>query len=91
MPSDGTLHISCTACRTGADLTVVVEDDGVGMSEEACAGLLQGESSEGLGMALRNIQERIRGYYGPESYMQVESTIGQGTSVRLFLKGSCTW
>lgn len=89
MPSVGTLHISCSAYREGADLTVIVEDDGIGMNEEARSGLLQGENSEGLGMALRNIQERIRGYYGAESFMEVNSKEGQGTSIRLFLKGSC--
>lgn len=91
MPSEGTLHIICSAYREGADLTVIVEDDGVGMSKETSSNLLQGESSSGLGIALRNIQERIHGYYGPESFMQVESQIGQGTSVRLLLKGSCDW
>ena len=91
MPSEGTLHITCSAQRTGADLTLVVEDDGLGMNEEAQAKLLEGGSSKGLGLALKNIQERIRGYYGPESYMQVESEEGKGTSVQLFLKGSCAW
>lgn len=89
MPSVGTLHISCSAHREGADLTIVVADDGIGMSEAASSQLLQGENSEGLGMALRNIQERIRGYYGPESFMEVKSKEGQGTSILLFLKGSC--
>ena len=91
MPSEGTLHIRCSAQRKGADLMLTVEDDGVGMNEEAQAKLLQGGSSKGLGLALKNIQERIRGYYGPESYMQVESEEGKGTQVQLYLKGSCAW
>ena len=91
MPTEGTLHITCTAKRKGADLSIIVEDDGIGMSEEARLKLLPGNESEGLGIALRNIQERIRGYYGPESYMQVDSEVGKGTRVQLFLKGSCAW
>ena len=91
MPSEGTLHIKCSAHRSGADLTLVVEDDGIGMSEEVKSKVFQGGSSNGLGLAMKNIQDRIRGYYGPESYMQVESEEGKGTSVRLYLKGSCAW
>ena len=91
MPAEGTLHITCTATRCGADLLVVVEDDGIGMSKDAEERLNKGKTSEGLGIAMRNIQERIRGYYGAESSMEIESKEGVGTSVMLFLKGSCAW
>ena len=90
MPSEGTLHISCTARRNGPDLTVVVADDGVGMTEEARDGLLQGDTSDGLGIAMRNIQERVRGYFGSDSDMIVESELGKGTRVTLYLTGACS-
>ncbi len=89
MPSEGTLHITCTAHESGGDLTIVVADDGVGMSEGVHAGLNQGSSSEGLGIALRNIQERVRAYYGNESRMSIESEEGKGCTVTLFLRGGC--
>lgn len=90
MPSEGTLHISCVVRLVGADLTVIVADDGVGMSEEARQGLLQGMTSDGLGIAMRNIQERVHGYFGSGSDMIVESEQGKGTSVTLLLKGTCS-
>ncbi|MBQ9022086.1 MAG: histidine kinase [Eggerthellaceae bacterium] len=91
MPAEGTLHISCTAMRSGADLTVIVEDDGLGMSNDAEARLANGKTTDGLGIAMRNIQERIRGYYGDDSSMEIESEEGRGTRVKLLLKGSCAW
>lgn len=89
MPSTGTLHIGVVARSDGDDLIVDIIDDGVGMSEEKRAGIMASTSSTGLGIAIRNINDRIRGYYGPESYMEVESREGEGTTVSLFLKDGC--
>ncbi len=36
---------------------------------------------------MKNITERLRVFFGTESYMEVSSRIGEGTVVRLVLKG----
>ncbi|MBQ9069222.1 MAG: histidine kinase [Eggerthellaceae bacterium] len=89
MPSEGTLHVACEARRSEGDLIVMVSDDGVGMTSDVKAGLESGESSDSLGIAMRNIQERVKGYFGLGSSMQVESSEGAGTRVMLLLKGAC--
>ena len=43
------------------------------------------ESETGLGIAVKNVQDRIRGYFGPESHMDVTSELGKGTIVTFVL------
>ena len=90
MPPTGCLHITITARRENEDdLAIDVADDGVGMSEERRATIKDAHSSTGLGIAVRNINDRMHGYYGPESHMHVESEEGVGTTVTLLLKHGC--
>ena len=90
MPSSGTLHIGITARRVNDDdLAIDVSDDGVGMNEEQCRTIKKSERSSGLGIAVGNINDRMKGYYGAESHMHVESEEGVGTTVTLFLKNGC--
>ena len=90
MPSEGHLEISVNARAEGDDLIIDIIDDGIGMSEEKRQNIMNPDSQTGLGIAVRNINDRILGYYGPESYMNVESTEGRGTTITLFLKSGCT-
>lgn len=90
MPTMGCLHIDVCAKADGNDLILKIIDNGVGMSEERRQNIMSTDSQTGLGIAVRNINDRIRGYYGSESYMDVESEEGQGTTVTLFLKNGCT-
>ena len=68
----------------------VVSDTGVGMSEESRSTIKKKKESTGLGIAVRNINDRMKGYYGPESHMHVESEEGVGTTITLLLKHGCT-
>ena len=87
MPSEGKLSISITGEVIGQDVIVRVMDDGVGMTEESRQNILHPESSTGLGIAVKNVHDRICGYFGPGTYMDVESELGVGTCVKLVLKG----
>lgn len=86
MPSEGKLTISVTGKIEGDDAVVSVCDDGVGMTEEARQNILHPESQTGLGIAVKNVHDRIRGYFGPGTRMDVESELGVGTCVKLVLK-----
>ena len=66
-------------------LVIRVKDNGIGMSEEACKNILAPKSSTGAGIAVKNVHDRIKGYYGSDSSMVVESVIGAGTTVTLTL------
>lgn len=86
MPSEGKLTIEVTGEVTGNDVIVRVCDNGVGMTEEARCNILHPESSLGLGIAVKNVHDRICGYFGPGTHMEVESELGKGTCVILVLK-----
>ena len=87
MPSEGKLTITITGEVIGQDVIVRVMDDGVGMTEESRQNILHPESSTGLGIAVKNVHDRICGYFGPGTHMDVESELGAGTCVKLVLKG----
>ena len=57
-------------------LVITVEDDGVGMDME---------TDMQKGYAMRNVMNRIRLHYGNDARMEVESSIGYGTKVKLYL------
>ncbi|MEF9841209.1 MAG: histidine kinase [Raoultibacter sp.] len=86
MPSEGMLSIKITGERNGDDVLVSVEDDGVGMTDEARDNILHPLSETGLGIAVKNINDRMQGYFGNESRMDIETELGRGTKVTLFLK-----
>lgn len=86
MPAEGQLLISIAGEIRGDDVYIYVHDNGVGMTEKALANIMNPESQTGLGIAVKNVNDRLRGYYGPDSYMDVQSVLGEGTQVTLFLK-----
>lgn len=95
MKDEGTLHISVSvhSCEGGA-LSIEVADDGVGMDEAAAAHLFDANERSldmnapqggGAGVAMHNISERIKRFYGPRSFARVDSTPGAGTAITLHL------
>lgn len=87
MASEGKLTIHLTAQVKGDDVVVCVEDDGIGMSEDVRRGVLRFRSSDSCGIAMKNIHDRVYGYFGDDSRMEVESELGVGTKVTLVLAG----
>ena len=71
-------------------VTVEIADNGIGMSEEELARLLEGLNLDDRelptsSIGLYNINRRIRLIYGDEYALQFESTAGVGTKVALHL------
>ena len=85
MRAEGKLTIRITGTIEGSNIIICVIDDGVGMDEETLANMMNKESETGLGIAVKNVQDRIRGYFGPESRMTVTSEIDKGTTVMFVL------
>lgn len=66
-------------------ICICVTDNGVGMSPENAAKLLSAPvaSTSGNGYGIYNVQQRIQVYYGKKYGLQINSTIGAGTTVTL--------
>ena len=86
MRQSGPLTISLTSyrCDDGA-VCITVADDGAGISAETLPRVLEPGFGSGLGIALKNVDDRLKGHFGPGSGVRVESTEGQGTAVTLVL------
>jgi two-component system LytT family sensor kinase len=74
----GTIRIR--AHRTETRLHLLVEDDGVGISEEKLGTLL-----EHGGIGVSNVNERLKVLFGAEYRMWIESRPGNGTRVQIEL------
>lgn len=86
MPAEGKLTVTIGARPDGDDNVIIwVADNGVGMTEEACRNILHPESARGIGIAVKNVHDRMCGYFGPGTHMEVASELGSGTTVRLVL------
>jgi two-component system sensor histidine kinase LytS len=86
-PAEGQLVISIRGEIKGEDFYLYVADNGTGMTEEQVKNIMDPSSQTGLGIAVKNVNDRICGYFGEESYMKYASELGKGTQVTLYLKG----
>jgi two-component system sensor histidine kinase LytS len=82
---EGAIHIVVRAFPRGEDYIIEVEDDGVGISSEDLPRVLEVGFGRGLGIALRNVDDRLKGHFGEGSGLQIESTDGAGTLVRIVI------
>lgn len=80
-----TLHVTVTLRREGDSAIIIVADDGVGIKPERLESVITGGSKTGMGIALKNVDARLKGYFGNLSGLHIESTYGHGTSVYLSL------
>ncbi|ACV21114.1 Inner membrane protein ypdA [Slackia heliotrinireducens] len=88
MPQEGMLNIEVDVYSEGDDVIISVKDDGIGMDESQKRKMLEAPEVKGTGIAMGNIRDRLRGYYGEDAHMEVESSGGTGTTVRLVLSGA---
>ncbi len=90
MPATGLLTVRITGSIEGADVLVNVADDGVGMDEAARQGILHPKSETGLGIAVKNVHDRMHGFYGERASMTVESAPHEGTTITLRFPNEAT-
>ena len=91
MDGDGLIDIR--ADTDGRDLTITVSDNGLGMPPDVVERLLTASPQPGAqtggkwgsGIGLRNVQERIRLYFGSEYGVTIQSEPDEGTVVTLHL------
>ena len=84
-PSD-VLSIRLRAGRCGDEAVCIsVADDGVGIPADSVGRILEPGFAKGLGIALKNVDDRLKGHFGPGSGVEVTSVEGTGTEVRLVL------
>jgi two-component system sensor histidine kinase LytS len=82
----GPLHITLEATQEeDGRVCLIVADDGRGIPAADLPRVMDPGFGRGLGIALKNVDDRLKGHFGPDSGMCVTSTEGQGTTVTLTL------
>ena len=86
---DGDGEIVVKAWRQEGNLRFTIADNGLGMTTEQAAGLLtgrtHGSSRRGSGIGVKNVNERIRLYFGEEYGLVIWSEPDEGTKVEICL------
>ena len=62
------------------EIVLIVSDNGVGMSNEQAESILTNKSN---GYGVKNVNERIKLYYGEQYQLKIESEIGIGAKVKV--------
>ncbi|QTH40596.1 sensor histidine kinase [Cohnella sp. LGH] len=83
---NGTGRIQVKAECQGEELELSVTDDGPGIEEEVLKNILNSDKrSRNSGYGIKNVNERIKLYYGSEYGLEYRSVYGEGTTVRIRL------
>lgn len=87
MDGDGEIHIK--AYREGDELCFLVKDNGLGMTRQQVENLLSEKkhvsSERGSGIGVRNVNERIKLYFGEDYGLSIESEPDEGTVISIRL------
>lgn len=67
----------------GDDVVFTVEDNGMGMDENQIEAILSKERSDHAGIGIKNVNDRLKIYFGSGYGIQIESVLDEGTKVRV--------
>ena len=86
---DGEGRIEIRAYQKDGDLWFTIQDNGLGMTREQVDNLMTEKahvaSGHGSGIGVKNVNERIRLYFGEQYGLQIESEPDEGTTVIIHL------
>lgn len=89
----GNGRIAITGKDNDGKILLQVEDDGLGMEEEIIAEILSEKprqvTNEHTHIGIRNVDRRIRMYYGDQHHIVISSTLGIGTLVSINIPPIC--
>lgn len=63
------------------DILITVKDNGVGMTEEQCKKILSKDRSDSGGIGVKNVDDRLKIYFGEKYGLHIESELDVGTTV----------
>jgi two-component system sensor histidine kinase LytS len=84
MREDAPLHIELFARTLNGETIIDIRDDGRGMSKNTLANMFDPDSPH-AGIALKNVDDRLRGFFGRQAHLEVQSELGVGTTISMNL------
>lgn len=67
----------------GDHVVFTVFDNGIGMTEEQCKSILQHDSNDNFGIGIKNVNDRIKIFFGEEYGIWIESEMDVGTTITI--------
>lgn len=74
-------EISIRISQSNDEVIMIVEDNGLGMSQEQCEEIIHREDSNRTGIGIKNVHDRIQIYFGENYGLFIESELDVGTKV----------
>ena len=82
MVDEGEIVISVhEAADCPDDILITVSDNGIGMTEEQCRKILQKEKSDSGGIGVKNVNDRLKIWFGDRYGLTIRSVPDEGTTV----------
>ena len=81
MVEEGRIDVSVG--QDGEDILFLVRDNGVGMSEEQVASILQHGPKDRTGIGIKNVNDRLQIYFGKSYGLHITSELDVGTCVEI--------
>ena len=79
---EGKIEISVKPADDGTDdIFIRVSDNGIGMTEEQCRAILSKSRSDSGGIGVKNVNDRLRIYFGEQYGLTIKSEPDVGTTV----------
>jgi len=76
-------HIDVSVARDGDDVVFRVRDNGVGMSPEQTAFILERDTQDRTGIGIKNVNDRLQIYFGKQYGLRLTSELDVGTCVEI--------
>ena len=76
-------HITVQVWPDGQDILFRVRDDGVGMTPEQVAAILNKGPSDRTGIGIKNVNDRLKIYFGKQYGLRIDSVPDEGTCVEI--------
>ena len=74
-------HIEVKVRQDGGDIVFEVSDNGVGMEPEQVEAMMRREPSDRTGIGIKNVNDRLRIYFGEQYGLTIHSVPDEGTTV----------
>lgn len=81
MVEEGHIHVQVR--QEGEDVVFLVRDNGVGMSPGQVRAILEEDSQDRTGIGIKNVNDRLRIYFGSQYGLRITSELDIGTTVEL--------
>ena len=76
-------RIDVRVCQDGEDIVFYVQDNGVGMSQEQIQAIMQRGPKDRTGIGIKNVNDRLKIYFGKRYGLQITSEPDVGTCVEI--------